>query len=282
MTKSPEDMPAEETIAMLRQDMADLEMALTVAVEHGDIIESQLVEANDQLQQEIASREVAQRRLQNLVAAIREQKNDLEIIVGTLIDHGDSMDDQLWEQLVESEQRGVTDALTGLANRRLFDDHFIEHFKTCARHQRPFSLLMCDIDYFKQYNDTYGHSEGDECLKKIAATLKTFAHRTSDLAARYGGEEFSIILPETDIKGAQVVAEKVVKDIEALGLPHEGSQVASVITISVGYMSVVPQPNDDPRSLIIQTDHNLYRAKQLGRNRACTQSADVEQGAPRD
>ena len=260
------------------QAHADLEDALTVAVEHGDIIERQLVLANEQLQAEISQREDAQRRLQALVDAVSEQKDDLEIIIGTLIDHGDSMDDQMWKELLASELRGSTDPLTGLANRRLFDDHLNEHYLSCARHGWPMTLMMCDVDFFKQFNDTYGHAEGDECLKKVASVIKKHASRTSDLAVRYGGEEFAVVLPETDDGGAQTIADRIVSDIRGLGLIHSGSKVADHVTMSVGCLTVWPERGGDPKTMVVQADQLLYRAKQTGRNQAIFDDLSAEPG----
>ena len=256
-------------LAEAEGQLADLEDALTVAVEHGDIIEQQLVKANEQLQSEISNREDAQRRLQALVQAVSAQKDDLEIIIGTLIDHGDSVDDQMWKELLASETRGSTDALTGLGNRRAFDDHFIEQFGTCVRHGWPLTLLMCDVDDFKQYNDTYGHAQGDDCLKRVAQAIGAHASRAADLAVRYGGEEFAVVLPETDADGARKIATDIVEAVRALNIAHAKSRVADVVTISVGARTIRPERGDEPRTLLVQADHLLYRAKQLGRDQAC-------------
>lgn len=254
--------------------ISDLEKALSIAVEHGDIIEQQLLEANDQLQTEINERAASQRRLRELVDAIDQQKLDLEIIVGTLIEHGDSVDQQMWKDLLASEMRGAMDALTGLHNRHAFDDHLLEHFNSCARHARPLSLLMIDVDFFKSFNDLYGHAEGDECLKQVASVLMRYASRAADMAARYGGEEFSIILPETDAEGAHALAKSIVDEIRTLGIRHQGSKIGGVVTASIGCKTLIPKTDQAPRALIVETDHLLYRAKQLGRDQACAEGPE--------
>lgn len=260
-----------EQLKTLQLERDDLEMALNIAVEHGDTIESELVTANGQLQKEISQREETQRRLQALIEAIHQQKDDLEIIVGTLVEHGDSVDQHMWESLLNSEKRGATDPLTGLANRRNFDTHLFDQIRSCARHDKPLTLLMCDIDFFKQFNDTYGHPAGDECLRKVAAVIGAKAKRASDLAVRYGGEEFAIVMGECDANSAKNIADAIVSEVRALGVAHKTSQAADVVTISVGYLTLCPSPTEDSTALVTKADHFLYRAKQLGRDQAFTE-----------
>lgn len=262
----------------MEQLITDLEISLETAVEHGDLIEDQLGAANTQLQEQISERKIAERRLQKLTDALKQQKDDLEIVVGTLIDHGDSMDTQWVEALTESEQRGATDHLTGLANRRQFDEHLDKQFKSCARNKRPLSLLMCDVDHFKIFNDTYGHLEGDSCLKNLAGIIAQASHRSSDLAARYGGEEFSVILPETDREGAIAIAEKLVENVWALKIPNKGSSVGDYVTVSIGLKTIVPEPSGSPTALVAAADHVLYVAKQKGRNQVCADEEETFEG----
>ena len=260
-------------IAELEALLADSEIGMSIAVEHGDTIENELITTNQQLEQEITQKEVAQRHLQELVDAITTQNTDLEIILDTLNEHSDNMDQDMWEELLESEQRGTTDALTGLSNRRHFDEYLDQHFNSCARHKRPISLLMGDIDFFKIYNDTYGHPQGDECLKQVASAIDKTVRRDLDLAVRYGGEEFAVILPETEIAGAKTLADEIVANVEALKLVHEGSGVSDVVTISIGVHTFYPKRGDASKALIIRADQVLYQAKEQGRNQAC--SADI-------
>lgn len=170
------------------------------------------------------------------------------------------------------EQLSYRDGLTGVANRRHFDEILGREWLRAERAQKYLSLLMIDIDLFKKYNDHFGHLEGDQCLRRVANALGSSIRRPSDLVARYGGEEFSIILPETDIAGAEVVAEKLRRAIEQLHLGCRDQDPLPHITISVGVASMTPTRGSDPRALIEAADGALYRAKQAGRNRVMVKS----------
>ena len=159
------------------------------------------------------------------------------------------------------------DGLTGIANRRHFDERLGVEWLRALRNRRPLTLIMFDVDWFKQYNDKFGHLEGDECLKRIARSAQEIVSRPADTVARYGGEEFIVLLPETDSGGALTVAEKLRADIEALHLPNPDSTVSPHITVSLGVTTVVPAANSDPTECIKLVDEALYRAKQAGRNR---------------
>jgi diguanylate cyclase (GGDEF)-like protein len=159
------------------------------------------------------------------------------------------------------------DGLTGLANRQSFDECLDREWRRAMREQRPISLIMLDIDHFKLFNDNYGHQGGDDCLKKVATVIAGSVKRPADLAARYGGEEFMVVLPDTDIRGATEIAEKLRIEVEVLGVPHAFSATASVVTISIGVASLVPGQNMDSSQLIKQVDTMLYAAKRDGRNR---------------
>ncbi|MFC4157911.1 diguanylate cyclase [Chitinimonas lacunae] len=162
------------------------------------------------------------------------------------------------------------DGLTGVANRRHFDERLDSEWRRCARSQSPLALIMADVDFFKRYNDCYGHQAGDECLQKVAAVLKDSLNRSADLVARYGGEEFACILPDTDQPGALALAWTMEKAVRALALPHQCSDVAKVVTISLGVSAMVPQPSSAEAALLIQqADAQLYRAKQSGRAQVC-------------
>jgi len=164
------------------------------------------------------------------------------------------------------EKQAVTDALTNIPNRRRFLEKLLEEFKHSQRYHRPLSLIMCDIDNFKAYNDTYGHSMGDECLKKIAYTIKNSLKRPGDFCARYGGEEFVILLPETPLDNAVHIAERIRKNIEKLGIPHEKSSTKPVVTISLGVASTEGNSLVSHEELIKRADAALYKAKENGRN----------------
>lgn len=160
-----------------------------------------------------------------------------------------------------------TDELTGVANRRVFEDHLDREWHHGRREKQPLSLIFMDIDYFKEFNDMFGHQAGDECLRKVAQTAKNTINRPRDLIARYGGEEFVIALPETELKDAVRLAEKVRRQVEQLQIPHsEGEHV----TVSIGVASVVPTKTMDKELLIESADKALYKAKALGRNRVMT------------
>lgn len=160
----------------------------------------------------------------------------------------------------------VIDGLTQIANRRKFDEVLNREYYIGCRTGRPLSILMIDIDYFKPFNDTYGHLAGDDCLKKVALALEASVCRPTDLVARYGGEEFVIILADTPEKGELVVAEKIIKQIAAMDIPHSGSAVSGKVTVSIGGFTLLPTANHDPAYVIEEADRLLYRAKEAGRN----------------
>ncbi|HLO88556.1 MAG TPA: diguanylate cyclase [Nostocaceae cyanobacterium] len=179
---------------------------------------------------------------------------------------------ELYQQLELANQQlqnlAMVDGLTQIANRRSFDLHFTKAWNYLLREQHYLSLLLCDIDYFKQYNDTYGHAAGDTCLKLVAQALKTTVQRSTDLVARYGGEEFVIILSNTDREGAIQVANKIHEAIKLLQIPHSASAVQTYVTMSIGIATVIPRGDMVYSSLIEAADQALYQAKSQGRNRS--------------
>jgi diguanylate cyclase (GGDEF) domain len=162
------------------------------------------------------------------------------------------------------------DGLTGLANRRRFDETLQLEWRRCRRNDSPLALLMIDIDHFKLYNDRYGHQAGDSCLQAVAATLKAAFGRAQDLVARYGGEEFVCLLPECDHAAAKPKADALVQAVAALGLPHESSPTAATLTISLGIAVIIPNVSRSPEDLVMAADAALYQAKQQGRNQVCS------------
>jgi diguanylate cyclase (GGDEF)-like protein len=165
------------------------------------------------------------------------------------------------------------DGLTKIANRRCFDD-FLEHqWRRLSRTQQPLSLLMLDVDFFKPYNDLYGHQRGDDCLVDIARTIQKIISRPTDLVARYGGEEFAIVLPETHQDGAIVIAQIIIKAIQDLNIPHKASAITDCVTVSIGIASMIPVLDFAPDCLVDLSDQALYSAKQQGRNSYCVQSS---------
>ncbi len=167
------------------------------------------------------------------------------------------------------ESQALLDGLTNIPNRRRFDQVFESEWLRAQRSRLPLSLIMADIDFFKRFNDRYGHGVGDECLKKVAESLSASLARPSDLAARYGGEEFVAILPETDAAGAHIIAERFRSMVESRRIPHQDSDVSNVVTVSVGLSSVIPYVGMEAADLLKQADEMLYQAKNSGRNRVC-------------
>ena len=166
---------------------------------------------------------------------------------------------------VQLQKLAALDGLTGIGNRRAFDDTLQREWQRGQRAKKPLSMLLCDVDSFKLYNDEFGHQAGDLCLKKVAAVLTEQLKRPADLAARYGGEEFAIVLPETDLDGALKLAEACRAHLAALALEHPVTN-AGVVTISIGVASLVPVPEYTPADLIASADKALYAAKAAGRN----------------
>jgi diguanylate cyclase (GGDEF)-like protein/PAS domain S-box-containing protein len=184
------------------------------------------------------------------------------------------------EQLAQANERlqsiASQDGLTGLANRRQFDETLDSEFRRASRSGAPLGLLMLDVDCFKAYNDRYGHPAGDRCLKDIAQALKELAVRPGDLVARYGGEEIAIILPDTSAEGAVTIAERARAAVGALGVPHLGNLAGTTVTISVGVATLTgSSPFAGPDDLVRAADQALYKAKQTGRDRVFL-AADTE------
>lgn len=174
------------------------------------------------------------------------------------------------------EEQSKLDGLTGIPNRRLLEEHLHAEWRRAQRNGRPLSMIMVDIDYFKLFNDNYGHLAGDEALKLVADGLKKEAKRPGDLVARYGGEEFAVLLPETDLDGAACLAENLRARIEALNITHEYSPLIKQVTVSLGVAAVIPSHSLPMNILIERADKALYRAKQNGRNRVAVDFAPLK------
>ena len=166
------------------------------------------------------------------------------------------------------------DGLTEIANRRGFDEALEREWRRCERQNAPLSLVMIDIDHFKAFNDTYGHAQGDNCLIRVARCIAQALNRPGDLAARYGGEEMAVLLPETPLEAASVMAETIRAEVEALAIANEGAGGTGRLTISLGAASMVPA-GADATALVRQADAALYRAKAQGRNRVCFSGKDI-------
>ncbi len=175
--------------------------------------------------------------------------------------------EQLKQANAELDRLSRSDPLTGIANRRAFSEFLERAWRTALREQHPISLLMIDIDCFKAYNDAYGHQRGDTCLKAVAEAICQVAARAGDLVSRYGGEEFVVVLSNTPLEGALQVAEQIRAAIQGLAIPHRGSPLAGVVTVSVGATSTLPTRNVKPDVCLAAADRALYAAKEQGRNR---------------
>jgi diguanylate cyclase (GGDEF)-like protein len=173
---------------------------------------------------------------------------------------------QLRELALGLQTQIFADGLTGIPNRRRFDAHMDNEIRRAKRTASPLSLIMIDVDYFKNYNDNYGHQRGDECLILIAATLSRILGRPCDLVARYGGEEFVAVLPDTNAAGALKLANSMRHEVEALGIEHQYSNAAKHVTISLGVITQIPAHNTAVSHMISAADHALYQAKRSGRN----------------
>lgn len=171
-----------------------------------------------------------------------------------------------------------SDGLTGLSNRRYLDEFLSAEWKRAERERTEVSLLMIDVDYFKPYNDTYGHVAGDNVLRSVATTIRREIRQPRDLVARFGGEEFAVVLPGTGSAGARLLAEKMRRDVAGLALPHVGSAVSEHLTISIGVATLTPAPGLAETALIEEADAALYRAKRDGRNRVAFSTHVTERG----
>ncbi len=166
------------------------------------------------------------------------------------------------------EKLAALDGLTGIPNRRLFDEFLKREWGRSLRNKKPLTVIMLDVDHFKLFNDHYGHLEGDECLKRLAGSLSASLRRPADLLARYGGEEFVAVLVETDFEGAELVAQNMLDNVNALKIPHEYSKTAPHVSISVGIASTAPENASVSSNTLVQAaDKMLYKAKEGGRNR---------------
>ncbi|MEA5447288.1 diguanylate cyclase [Leptolyngbya sp. CCNP1308] len=186
--------------------------------------------------------------------------------------------EKLREQQLEADnqilhQMATQDGLTGIPNRRAFDEKLAYEWKLGRREQTPLAVVLCDVDYFKAYNDTYGHIAGDQCLREIADVLNTAIRRPADLATRYGGEEFSLILPKTSLEGALHLLNRIRSNLRARAITHPKSSVSPYVSISFGVAGAVPSDELQPEDLLRAADAALYQAKAEGRDRIVMTSA---------
>lgn len=207
--------------------------------------------------------------IRDVVHVIRTASGEVDALVGFMFDISErkKTEQELLRLKQELEELSFKDGLTGVANRRLFDSIMEIEWGNARRTRLPLSLILLDIDYFKQYNDHYGHIRGDDCLKQVAQALSGAGTRVRDFFARIGGEEFVLVLPETDAVAAEKIAERCRDLMFKLQIPHERSSVHQIVTISLGVGTLVPGRDDDPLSFIDRVDRLLYQAKERGRNR---------------
>ena len=176
----------------------------------------------------------------------------------------------------ELQRLAILDSLTQIANRRRLDQYLGGEWLRLQQEQKPLSLILCDVDYFKLYNDTYGHQAGDSCLKKVAGAISCAVQHPEDLVARYGGEEFAVVLSNTNLEAANLVVDTIRSEIQQLRIAHSSSLVSEYITVSMGVVSLVPQKGLTVKLLIAAADKALYEAKQQGRDRAIVYSCEWE------
>ncbi|MGV7207709.1 diguanylate cyclase domain-containing protein [Oxalobacteraceae bacterium A2-2] len=212
--------------------------------------------------------------IRDVVHVVRRADGSVEALVGFMFDITErkQAEEKILQLQRELEVLSYRDSLTGVANRRLFDTLYPVEWAKARDSGHPLSLVVIDIDYFKQYNDHYGHVQGDACLRAVAQALDSAAARPHELCARLGGEEFVLLLPSTDAASARGVAERCRKLVGQKELPHARSGAGRLVTISLGAGTIIPGANDDPNVFLDRIDRRLYQAKSAGRDRIC----DVE------
>lgn len=207
--------------------------------------------------------------IRDVVHVVRNEKGDVDSLVGFMFDISErkKTEVKVMELQKQLQEFSFKDGLTNVANRRMFDTVLHEEWSNAQRNHQPLSLIMLDIDFFKQYNDCYGHVNGDDVLKRVAMVLNNACTRARDFFARFGGEEFALILPETDTASAIKMAERCRQLIFKEQIPHKQSEVSQILTISIGVDTIIPSHRYTPLAFIEQVDQHMYEAKQNGRNR---------------
>lgn len=206
--------------------------------------------------------------IRDVVHVVRRDDGSVDSLIGFMFDISErkKTEEKLVDLQKELEDLSFKDGLTGVANRRMFDSILDLEWSNARRSKRPLSLILLDIDFFKEYNDFYGHLRGDDCLKLVAQTLGAAATRARDFFARFGGEEFIFVLPETDAEAAEKIAERCQELIAKLEIPHQGSKVSDCLTVSMGIGTIVPVHGDEQKDFVELVDQRLYAAKDAGRN----------------
>jgi diguanylate cyclase (GGDEF)-like protein/PAS domain S-box-containing protein len=206
--------------------------------------------------------------IRDVVHVVRNENGEVDSLVGFMFDISErkKTEEQLLSLQKELEALSFKDGLTGIPNRRMFDSIMDVEWTNAIRSKQPLSLILFDIDHFKQYNDHYGHIQGDNCLRRVGRILGQAATRPRDFLARIGGEEFVLVLPETDEESAAKVARRCQDLLAKEQMPHEKSPVSQILTVSLGVGTITPSRSDKPISFIEEVDRRLYQAKEKGRN----------------
>jgi len=207
--------------------------------------------------------------IRDVVHVVRDDNGEVDSLIGFMFDISErkKTEEQLLTLQKQLEEYSYKDGLTGVANRRMFDTVLASEWANAQRTQQPLSLILLDIDHFKQFNDHYGHIQGDDCLKSVGQALSRAASRPRDFVGRFGGEEFVLVLPETDEAAARHIAERCRQQVRQQRIAHERSSVSSLLTISLGVGTIVPGAHDRPLDFLNSVDKLLYQAKQRGRDR---------------
>jgi len=207
--------------------------------------------------------------IRDVVHVVRKPDGEVESLIGFMFDISERKknEQELVKLQKDLEELSFKDGLTGVANRRMFDSVIETEWLKARQNQQPLSLIIIDIDFFKEYNDCYGHLQGDDCLRQVAETLDSVAARSRDFFGRIGGEEFVMLLPETDETAAWSVAERCLQALLKKQIPHAQSKVSQLLTISLGISTLIPAQHQTHHELFDQADKRLYQAKQNGRNR---------------
>lgn len=269
------DMNGFEMCRQLKMQEANRDVPvifITARKEMEDIVEGFQSGGVDYITKPFQQEEVRARVRTHLqLCALIKQQKKLNQQLQREINERKRTEEALRKANQELRRLATLDGLTQVANRFQFDEYIHQEWRRSAREQESLSLILCDVDYFKRYNDTYGHQKGDDCLRAIAKAITRSVRRPADLIARYGGEEFAVVLPNTKAEGAIQVARTIQAEVQQLAIPHEQSPVSRYVTLSLGVCSTVPPRDHGPTTPAVEdfiacTDKALYEAKEKGRN----------------